>query len=303
LPQVKNPVSNMMQNTNTTPFMTSMSESDPKPEDFPNYMVREGDNARSRNARRILNKYDRFNFATWERESLDTTMMEWSVSKPLIMKAYGSTSSANPERAAKLAPVIEMLEAWDGVASLEAPEPTVYSDWFEGLYFSRPRGFVASDEDIVASLEAAMDRLVEDWGSWRVPWGEVNRSQRPPLDEQGNPIFDDTAPSIATPGVPSWSGGSQTAFDARQEGLKRRYKTGGNSYTAVVHFAAGGEPTEAKSIHVFGASADPNSPHYFDQAKMLAAKQYKPAWLYLEDVRANAERSYHPGEEQSSPGP
>ena len=76
-------------------------------------------------------------------------------------------------------------------------------------YFRKPRGFEASDEEIIASLEAAMDRLVEDWGSWEVAWGEINRSQRPPLDEQGNPIFDDNASSIGTPGVPSWSGGSQ----------------------------------------------------------------------------------------------
>ena len=155
----------------------------------------------------------------------------------------------------------------------------------------------ASDEEIIASLEAAMDRLVEDWGSWEVAWGEMNRSQRPPLDEQGNPIFDDKAPSIATPGVPSWSGGSQIASARRRDGLKRRYKTAGNSYTAVVHFAGGGERTKSKSIHVFGASADPSSPHNMDQAKLLAAKQYKPAWLFLDDVKANAARSYHPGEQ------
>lgn len=298
LPQVKNPVSNMMQNTNTSPFAVSMSESDAKEENYPTYMVRDGDNARSRNARRILNKHEKFDFATWEFESLDTTMTEWPVSKPLIITAYENTSADNSERAEKLAPVIEMLNAWDSVASLETPEPTIYVDWFEGLYRLQPRGYEASDEEIIAALEQAMDKLVNDWGMWQVAWGDMNRSQRPPLDASGNPIFDDSAQSIATPGVPSWSGGSQIAFNLRRDGLTKRYKTGGNSYTAIVAFPQGtSEKTSSKSIHVFGASVDPSSPNNMDQAQLLASKQYKPAWLYLDDVTANAARSYQPGEE------
>lgn len=292
LPQVKNPVSNMMQNTNTTPFGVSMSESDAKPENYPSYMVREGDNARSRNARRILHKYDQFDFATWERESLDTTMMIWQELKLKFTVAYAETSAANPERAAKLAPVMTLLEEWDGVATLESLEPTILADW--GDIWRGNDDF--SSEETMTALEKVVDRLEADWGTWLVAWGDMNRAQRPPLNEQGNPIFSDDAPSIATPGVPSWSGGSQIAFNNRRDGLKRRYKTGGNSYTAVVHFV-GNERTKSKSIHVFGASVDPNSPHNMDQAQMLANKQYKPAWLYLDDVEANAARSYHPGEE------
>lgn len=297
LPQVKNPVSNMMQNTNTTPFAVSMSESDAKEENYPYYMVREGDNARSRNARRILNKHEVFDYDTWVHESLDTTMVEWDVSKPIINDAYAATSASNTERAEKLAPVIEMLNAWDGVATLETVAPTVYVEWFEGLYRSKPRGSEFSDEEVMDYLERAVDMLTENFGTWQVAWGEMNRSQRPPLDDAGNPVFDDNAPSIPTVGVPGWSGGSQIVFNNRRDGLKRRYKTGGNSYTAVVHFPSGDEKVKSKSIHVFGANVDPSSPNNMDQAALLAQKQYKPAWLYLEDVKANAARSYHPGEE------
>jgi penicillin amidase len=297
LPQVKNPISDMMQNTNTSPFTVSMSESDAKEENYPSYMVRERDNARSRNARRILKKHEKFDFPMWEYETLDTTMTEWSVSKLLIMDAYAATSGTNPERARKLAPVIELLDAWNGIASLESPEPTIYVEWYEGLYLSKPQGYKATNEEIMISLEREMDKLKDDWGTWQVAWGEVNRSQRPPLDASGNPIFDDSAESIATPGVPSWSGGSQISFNLRREGLKRRYKTGGNSYTAIVYFPSDrNQKVQSKSIHVFGASADPNSPNNMDQAKLLAAKRYKNAFLHLDDVKANAVRFYHPGQ-------
>lgn len=298
LPQVKNPISDMMQNTNTTPFMVSMSESDAKEENYPNYMVREGDNARSRNARRILNKYEKFDFATWERESLDTTITEWSVSKPLINKAYEETKAANAERAERLKPVIDFLNEWDGVSSLSSTETAIYADWYEGLYRPRPRDYVATSEEVMVALDEAKALLEQDWGTWQVAWGDINRSQRPPLEDDGNPIFDDKMDSIATPGVPTWSGGSQITFNLRREGLKKRYKTGGNSYTAVVAFP--NDRTEkviSKSVHVFGASVDPNSPNNMDQAKLLANKQYKDAWLYLDDVKTNAVRFYHPGEE------
>lgn len=298
LPQVKNPVSNMMHNTNTSPFNASMSSSDAQAENYPNYMVRENDNARARNARRILNKHEKFDFTTWESESLDTHMTEWSLSKPLIMSAYANTSVSNPTRATKLAPVMAYLDAWDGVATLTTTEPTLYVDWYEGIYLRKPRGYVATEEEIVASLETAMDRLVADWGTWRIPWGDINRAQRPPLNAYGDPVFDDSAPSIATPGVPSWSGGSQISFNIRRDGLKKRYKTGGNSYTAVVAFPKNrNKKVQSKSIHVFGANADPQSPNYMDQAELLATKTYKNAWLYLDDVIAGAKKSYHPGEE------
>jgi len=127
----------------------------------------------------------------------------------------------------------------------------------------------------------------------------MNRAQRPALNAYGEPVFDDNTPSIATPGVPSWSGGSQIAFNIRRVGLKKRYKTGGNSYTAVVAFPKNkSEKVQSKSIHVFGASGNPDSPNHMDQAKLLAAKHYKNAWLYLDDVKASTIRSYHPGEEE-----
>jgi hypothetical protein len=47
---------------------------------------------------------------------------------------------------------------------------------------------------------------------------------------------------------------------------------------------------------VFGENADSKNPHYFDQAKLYAQQQFKPAWFSLAEIKANAEKTYHPGD-------
>jgi hypothetical protein len=62
---------------------------------------------------------------------------------------------------------------------------------------------------------------------------------------------------------------------------------------AVIEFRRDG-PKAASYLH-YGQSHDPSSPHYFDQAKLLSERRFKPAWLDWDDVVANTARSYRPG--------
>ena len=55
-----------------------------------------------------------------------------------------------------------------------------------------------------------------------------------------------------------------------QEGQKRRYGVAGHSFVSVVEF---GQHVTARSILQFGESADPRSPHYFDQARLYAKQE------------------------------
>ena len=69
------------------------------------------------------------------------------------------------------------------------------------------------------ALSHASDQLQADFGTRKVPWGEINRFQRRTGDIRQD--FSDAAPSLAAP-FPSARWGALASFGARRpEGQKR----------------------------------------------------------------------------------
>ena len=139
-------------------------------------------------------------------------------------------------------------------------------------------------------FELTLEQLTSDFGTWNIPWGEVNRFQR--LSGDINASFDDEEPSFAV-GLTTARWGHLAAYGMRgRHDVKRIYGTRGNSFVAAVEF---GEKVRAKTILAGGQSSDPSSPHFNDQAEMYANGEFKNAAYYREDVEARAEEIYNPG--------
>jgi acyl-homoserine-lactone acylase len=143
---------------------------------------------------------------------------------------------------------------------------------------------------LLQSLAAASDKLAADFGSWRTPWGEINRFQR--LTGDIIQPFDDQGASIPV-GFTSSRWGSLASFGARAyRGTKKWYGTSGNSFVAVVEF---GDSVRARAVTAGGESGSPASPHFNDQAKRYSTGDLRKVYFYPSDLAGHIERAYHPG--------
>jgi hypothetical protein len=74
--------------------------------------------------------------------------------------------------------------------------------------------------------------------------------------------------------------------------LNKKYGLIGATYMGVYEF---GDRIEGATVLHFGQSGDPESPHFFDQAQLLSAGQFKQELFYWDDVLSGAFTAYHPG--------
>jgi acyl-homoserine-lactone acylase len=299
---IVNPHSGWVQNTNSWPFQAAGPNS-PKPEDFPSYMWSSGENPRDIHAVELLTGIHDVTVDSLIATAYDSRLTAFDSLLPRLFAAYDRLP-AEDSRRASLAQPVEALRQWDHRTMVDSVPTTVAIFWGEALRKARGAAAEAEDEPVyhsqldqqsdavtIAALSDAIARLERDFGSWRTPWGEVNRYQRLTGDIV-QPV-DDSKPSLAVGMAPGrW--GALASFEAWEpQSTKRIYGSGGNSFVAAVEF---GPRVRAKAIMAGGESGDPASPHFTDQAQRYVRGEFREVWFYPSEVSAHAQRRYRPGE-------
>ncbi|MBX7172460.1 MAG: penicillin acylase family protein [Pyrinomonadaceae bacterium] len=306
LPQVLNPAAGFVQSCNSTPFLTSATDNPDKTK-IPEYMAPDPDTPRSQRSRKILSGKDKFTFDEWKTASFDTHIHLAETFVPELVSIGKEFLQKNPDKTAKYSEPLEFLKNWDYESKIDSIPTTLFMLYFEQLQranqelrnrntqITLAEQLAALDtETKIKAFERVLDELQTNFGQWKVQWGEINRLQR--IHTSGTQEkFDDSKPSVPIPGANGQTGCIFTFGTRRETGQKKRYGVSGNSYLAVVEFGA---KLKAESLLVFGETANPNSPHFFDQAELYSKKQYKPAWFNLNEIKLHLERSYQPGKEK-----
>jgi len=228
-------------------------------------------------SRILLGGDGKLGFAQLERLTWDTRVLEADVMIPQLRLEVNARDLPAPRLEAAEA-AVDLLESWNRRAGVDSEATTLYFFW---RFNMRQLGI----DDPVAALERALGYMQQTYGTWRVAWGEVNRLQR--RHTSGQQPFDPAAASLPIAGGPGNPFGTIFNFYARpEEGQEQMFGIAGHSFVGLVEF---GDTPRSKSVLVFGADADAESPHYFDQAQLFAERRYKDAWFRREAVEANAQ--------------
>jgi acyl-homoserine lactone acylase PvdQ len=300
-PLLLNPASGWLYNSNNSPW-SAAGPSSPKKTDYPVYVDSGVESARGLHAIRVLQNKKDFTVDSLIAAAYDSYLTWFEKPIPALVKAWDQTLATDPLKA-KLADQIAILRAWDMRWSATSVPTSLAVFWAEDIQrkvgaevrragMSAPDyiGSKATAEQLLKSLSAASDKLAADFGTWKTPWGDINRFQRL-TDDIVHP-FNDAGPSIPV-GFTSAIWGSLASFGARPyKGSKKIYGTSGNSFVAVVEF---GNTVRARAVTAGGESGNPSSPHFNDQAKRYSTGNLRDVYFYRSQLKGHTEREYHPG--------
>ncbi len=270
-PQIWNPKSGWVFNSNNTPFRATDAADDLKPSDFPASMGIQPPDDMTNRAWRALETYgaDRsITAAAFDAYKYDLAYSPHSDEFAWVKEVL----AVDPKGDADLAAAQATLRAWDGRTDLHNRGAALVAVmWLERRQHK--------DWSPIQMLKAAIPLIKAGHHRVDPEWGEVNRLTRGKTDlplDGGPDIY---RAIYGAPGV-----------DGRLHGVN------GDCYVMFVDWDRQGRMT-SRSIHQFGsATLDETSPHYADQSPLFAAHKTKPVLFTEAQLKGHIERDYRPGE-------
>ncbi|MEM8899655.1 MAG: penicillin acylase family protein [Bacteroidota bacterium] len=281
LPQVLNPASGYVYNTNNSPFRSSGKADNPKVKDVPattGFQMPDDLSNRGVRFRALIDTYDKLSYEDLKRIKYDQAYHTPFLSSMTIDTFLNLSGETYPVVAESL----DKLNAWDRVMNVESEEAAIFllANYYIRTRMYRKDKALKNTKDknaiFIGGVKYAEEHLLKHFGRKYVPLGEVQQHRRG---------------DVSLP----FGGGPEVlaAIYSTMQKDGRMKPVAGESYIQLVKFSE--EGPEIESINAYGASAKPESPHYTDQMELYTKQKLKPMTLDKETVLKSAKRVYHPG--------
>lgn len=276
LPQVLNPKAGYVFNTNHSPFNSTAANENIQAINYDKTMGYETwENNRSARFSELVNAKEKFNFDDFKRIKFDYQL-------PKKLSFYTNIDSLfllDEAKNADIADVLRILKAWDRRADSTSIGASIFTQTYytiEAKLKSQGRFFgVYTAAECRAALVETKAYFNQYFSSVNVPFANYQRHIRGKVSMAVNGMPDVLAAAHAEP------------YKAGQIKTKQ-----GDAYIELVRFTKDGP--EIESINCYGASANPESPHYTDQMGLFVNQQTKKMTLNKLEVLRTAKRIYHP---------
>jgi acyl-homoserine-lactone acylase len=283
LPQVLNPKSGYLVNTNNSPFEVTGEGDNVKPEHYSaaNGFGMEGRNNRSIMAHYLISKQPKLTYEDFKRIKYDEQYND-------SFYNHGLTNARvlfelDPRKYPDLADAIKVINEWNCSSDVNNQQAALITFAMYPLIdkiTSRGTNYESNsftEKEYAQALRQAKRHMLKHFGSLTVPLGQVQKHVR------GNKV-------LPIGGMPEVL--AATITEPYKKGMRKTFV--GESYIQLVRYSKNG--IELETVHAYGSSARPNSPHYNDQMELFVSKQLKPMTLNKEEIYHTAESVYHPGE-------
>lgn len=278
LPQHLNPQSGYLFNTNHSPFLATAENENLNPANFDkNDGYETYHNNRSRRAKDLIDSYSKISFEDLKKIKFDRQLPKQ------ILYPYGYSSDSlfmvDESKYPQLAPLITSLKNWDHVTNPDSKGALVYN-----LAYSQISKAMKGQAQNTLTLEQGVevyqhvyDYLMNNFGKIDLVLGDVQKLVR---------------------GKEEWPQGGMP--DVLSAVMSKNYENGkkkmvsGDAYIGFVKFPKDGSLPVIETVNTFGASSNPESPHFADQRALYQAQKTKKMTLDKAEVLKTAEKIYNP---------
>ena len=277
LPQLENPISGYIFNTNNSPFNCTEKAYNLKEENFPKSLgYKEKFNNRSLRFEKLIDSYVKINY-----EDFLTIKYDQEYANPIFCPfKINKIFDVSVNDSSEVKDILSIIQSWNRKANVDNIGAAQFSIFYKTLRKKLKKIKFDFDSEIpdsllFRSLQKTKSQILSSFDNLDISLGEYQKHVRAEIEIPIGGLVDMIAESSSS---------------KYKDGMVKIVK--GDSYIMLVKF--GDELPEIETILPYGISNDAKSVHFTDQMNLYATQKRKKMTLDKTDIYENASVIYHP---------